>query len=79
MFCFVLFFAWGLYYLDGKNVQMSSPKWPITSLSIFARSAARTSKPVAGSVEAGGNHVLYLLAKARALKRAAVRSRVQES
>lgn len=53
----------------------SSPMWPIISLSIFNRSAASTSKPVAGVVVDGsGNQVLYLWAKARALKRAAFRS-----
>ena len=52
----------------------SSPMWPMISLSIFRRSAASTSKPVAGVVVDGsGNQVLYLWAKERALKRAAFR------
>jgi len=50
----------------------SSATWPMTVLSIRRRSAARMSKPFSESVVSGsGNHVLYLLAKALALKRAA--------
>jgi hypothetical protein len=56
----------------------SSATWPMIVLSILNRSAARTSKPFSVSVVSGsGNQVLYLLAKARALKRAAFRSGVK--
>lgn len=48
----------------------SSPKCPIMPCSSFRRSEASTLKPVDGSVDGSGNHVLNLWAKARALKRA---------
>lgn len=58
----------------------SSATWPIIDLSIFKRSEARTSKPVAeGVVEGSGNQVLNLWAKARARKRAALRSGEKEA
>ena len=53
--------------------------WPIISLSIFRRSFASVSKPVLGSVEGLGNHVLKLWAKARALKRASFSSGVKDA
>ena len=52
-----------------------SAMWPIISWSMDKRAEARTPKPVEGVVvEDGGNQVLYLWAKARALNRAALRS-----